>query len=177
VTRILERTNSAIVFAALIACVIAGCKRTTAGTAGEGGSGVARPASGSNSATQMSSSGTASASRTDSAAGSVMLNANGSVPRIDSAGGLGATPGATSMFLPTLGTSIRVPTSPAAPASRSDALVSPFIPILPAMNPADSSPIATPPSPIVKPMDTARPNSTVVRPALPGTAAVIRKPQ
>ena len=178
-----ERTISAVLVAVLVAGMATGCKRTTAGTAGEGGNASAssasaaaiRPTGPSGAARPMDST-----SRVDSAAGSVLVNPNG----------VAATSGTTSMFLPTLGTTVQVPALPPTPSNRTpgsgalnsgSATISPFIPIQPGTNPnfPDSNTVNRPPtSAMTNPLNAARPNSTLVRPMAPGsTIAVPRRPE
>jgi hypothetical protein len=196
--RVLEckRTISAMLVATVVVG-IAGCNRTTAGTAGEGGNPSASAAP-TNRVTGSSGAGAAaqpsdSAGRVDSAAGNIMLNPNGVAA---------TTPaqGTTSMFLPTLGTTVQVPTqfstSPngasgsgplgsgsASPSSGSSMMapISPFIPMPPTMNPnfVDSNAVNRPhASALTNPLNTTRPNSTMVRPMTPGsTATVPRRPE
>jgi hypothetical protein len=191
-----KRTISAMLVATVVVG-IAGCNRTTAGNAGEGGNptGSATPAT----RAAGSSGGGAmavpsdSAGRVDSAAGNVMLNPNGVAPTTPA-------PGTTSMFLPTLGTTVQVPaqfsTSPngasgsgslgsgsASPSSGSSMMapISPFIPMPPTMNPnfVDSNAVNRPPAnALTNPLNATRPNSTMVRPMTPGsTATVPRRPE
>jgi hypothetical protein len=191
-----KRTISTMLVATVVVGIV-GCKRTTAGTAGEGGNptGSATPttrAAGSSGAGAMAVS-SDSAGRVDSAAGSVMLNPNGVAPTT-------SAPCTTSMFLPTLGTTVQVPTpfsTPPNSASGSGALssgsssstsgssatapISPFIPMLPTMNPnfVDSNAVSRPPaSASTNPLNTARPNSTMVHPTTPGSTATFpRRPE
>ena len=191
-----KRTISAMLVATVVVG-IAACNRTTAGNAGEGGNptGSATPttrATGSPGAGAMAVS-SDSAGRVDSAAGSVMLNPNGVAPTVPA-------PGTTSMFLPTLGTTVQVPTpfstspngasgsgslssgsSSSSSGSSTMAPISPFIPMPPMMNPnfVDSNAVSRPPaSASTNPLNTTRPNSTMVHPMTPGsTATVPRRPE
>jgi hypothetical protein len=183
----ISATTSAVVMA-IAMCTLAACKRTTAGTAGEGGSGsgvAASAAARSGSAAGVSMSD--SAGRADSAAGQVMLNPNGSAPAgvvpPQNAAGTTSTAGAqmptsTSVFLPTLGTTVRVPSaSPQAAASRSP-LTSPLIPVLPQINPTqpDSTFMPRPaPGRAINPPNGLRPDSTLMRPVRPGSSAAVSR--
>lgn len=191
----ISRTTSAAVIA-LLACTMSGCKRTTAGTAGEGGNrtGIAS-ASTSRSGSSASGTGTSdSAGRIDSAGGSLTLSPNGSVLPITPSGTngmsgiLAPSTGATSVFLPTLGTTVQVPSmtnplpfSANAPSASHSLLSSPLLPARPTINPAqpDSNLVPRPAgSGVTPPPSTARPNSTLVRPVMAGTtAAVIKSPE
>lgn len=184
-------TTSAMVVICMVS-TLASCKRTTAGTAGEGGSGsgaAATSATAPRGGASIAASVSDSAGRADSAAGNVLLNPNGAAPAgvvpAQTAAGTTSSPGipmapSTTVFLPTLGTTVRVPsTTPAPPAS--SALTSPFIPVLPQVNPTlpDSTLMPRPPvGGATTPRNGLRPNSTLVRPVTPGsTGAVTRTPR
>ena len=185
----ISATTSAVIMAVAM-CTLAACKRTTAGTAGEGGSGSgaaasAAPRSGAAAGASMSD----SAGRTDSAAGRVTLNPNGSAPAglappqnpVGTTTTAGAPmPASTSVFLPTLGTTVRVPSLTPQPATSRSPLTSPLIPVLPQVNPTqpDSTLMPRPvPGRAINSPNGLRPESTLVRPVRPGsTGTVTRTP-
>jgi len=129
-----------------------------------------------------------SAGRVDSAAGGLTLNPNGSIPQTSPSGSTSVAapaPGATSIFLPTLGTSVLVPSTSRSTRSPTGSLpTSPFLPTPPEMSPMnqaqpDSILFGRPATDrVTTPLNPARPGSTFVRPVRPGsTGVVIRNPE